>query len=303
MVVFATGLVAAMIFIGFAFIAVTPWASVETTMLDLASFDSIRSFVDDVRRRLETKTLPPLSGVVCNAGFQGARSLTTDGFERTFGVNHLGHYLLVNLLLPVLAPTSRIVVVASGVHDPAQLETLPAALASSMPVPAWAEPAMLAQGQLGPDADGDDATADRGRRYSTSKLANVYFTYGLAHRLPEGMTVNAFDPGLMPGTGLAREYPAVMRFVWKRILPNIVPLLRRLVMPNIHTTAESGAPLARLVMDPALAKTNGRYLEGLKEIRSSAASYDADRAEQLWQVSARLTGLPDGYLNSKHVAD
>ena len=266
-------------------------AAVEAMMLDLASLASVRAFADELERRLKAGELPAIGGLVCNAGFQGARGLTKDGYERTFGVNHLGHYLLVNLLLPLLAPSARIAVVASGVHDPAQLEALPSALAPSMPVPAWNEPAKLAVGELGPQGRDDDEAADRGRRYSTSKLANVYFTYDLARRLPAGTTVNAFDPGLMPGTGLAREYPAPMRFVWNTVLPKIVPLLRRLLMPNIHTTAESGAALARLVLDPALAHTNGRYFEGLKEIRSSADSYDKRRAEELWQASAVLTGI------------
>ncbi len=129
------------------------------------------------------------------------------------------------------------------------------------------------------------------RRYSTTKLANVYFTYGLAHRLPEGITANAFDPGLMPGTGLAREYPAVVRFAWHNILPRLIPLLRLLLVKNIHTPEESGKALARLIVDPALVSTNGKYFEGLREIPSSAESYDKDRAEELWRQSATLTGI------------
>jgi NAD(P)-dependent dehydrogenase (short-subunit alcohol dehydrogenase family) len=266
-------------------------AGVEAIMLDLASLSSVRAFTSEVDRRLAARELPPLHGLVCNAGFQGSRSPTADGFERSFGVNHLGHYLLTNLLLPLLSPTARIAIVASGVHDPAQLKVLPSALAASMPVPSWNEPAKLAVGELGPEGKEDDEAADRGRRYSTSKLANVYFTYELARRLPVGMTVNAFDPGMMPGTGLAREYPGPMRFVWRTVLPRILPLLRRLVTPNIHTTVESGAALARLISDPALENTNGRYFEGLKEIRSSIDSYDTKRAHELWQASAVLTGL------------
>lgn len=128
-------------------------------------------------------------------------------------------------------------------------------------------------------------------RYTTSKLANVLFSYELARRLPPGVTVNAFDPGLMPGTGLAREQPAPLRFVWNHLLPRILPMMRRLISPNIHTPAESGAALARLVLDPVLAKVSGKYFEGLREISSSAESYDATRAAELWQASAALTGI------------
>ena len=62
----------------------------------------------------------------------------------------------------------------------------------------------------------------------------------LARRLPVGVTVNAFDPGLMPGTGLARQAPAPLR--WLNQLPPAIPLLRRIVSPNIHSPAESVPP-------------------------------------------------------------
>lgn len=264
-----------------------PGANVTAMVLDLASLASVRAFSSSLKRKLASGELPPLHGLVCNAARQGAKVFTVDGFEATFGVNHLGHFLLVNLLLPLLTSPARIAVVASGVHDPAQLEGLPAG--SGVPPPAWNTPAKLAIGELGLEAAGDDAGADRGRRYSTAKLANVYFTYGLASRLPNGVTVNAFDPGLMPGTGLAREYSAVGRFMWHVVLPRVLPLLRRLITRNIHTPADSGAALARLITDPSLAGTSGRYFEGLREIRSSVASYDEGCAKELWEVSEALT--------------
>lgn len=266
-------------------------SKVEAMQLDLASLASVRSFVKKVEQRLKDSSLAPLHGVVCNAGTQGKKRFTADGFEETFGVNHLGHYLLVNLLLPLLKNPGRIAVVASGVHDPAQLELVPSF--AGVPVPAWNAITELAKGKLGSAAIDDGEIADIGRRYSTSKLANIYFTYGLASRLPEGITINAFDPGLMPGTGLAREYSPVMRFMWHKIMPNIMPLLRWLVTKNIHSPKESGAALARLLIDPALKNSNGKYFEGLKEIRSSEASYDTGRIDELWESSALLTGLAE----------
>ena len=264
-------------------------ATVEAMDLDLGSLASIRAFAAKLDGKLQAAGLPPLHGLVCNAAVQGAKTFTVDGFETTFGVSHLGHYLLVNLLLPLMEKPGRIAVVASGVHDPAELAKVPAS--AGVPVPAWNTPTALAKGELGPEAANDDAKADRGRRYSTTKLANVYFTYGLAPRLPEGNTVNAFDPGLMPGTGLAREYPAVARFAWHAILPRVIPLLRLILMKNIHTPKESGSALARLIIDPTLAATNGKYFEGMREIPSSVESYDEGRAQELWRDSAILTGL------------
>lgn len=262
-------------------------ARVETMRLDLASLASVREFAAALSRRLDAGELPPLHALVCNAGVQSAsrKSFTADGFERTFGVNHLGHFLLVDLLLPRLAPPARIAVVASGTHDPAQK--------TGMPAPAWNDPAALAKGTLGPLAAGD-SPAKLGRRYyTTSKLANVLFSHELARRLPPGVTANAFDPGLMPGTGLAREWPAPVRFLSDRVLPRMIPLLRRLLISNIHTPAESGAALARLVFDHSLANISGRYFEGLREIPSSTESYDQERASELWRASAALTGVAE----------
>lgn len=258
---------------------------VEAMILDLASFNSIRSFPAQLKERLLSGELPPLHGLVCNAGMQGARTLTKNGFEGSFGVNHLGHYLLVRLLLPLFATPARIAVVSSGVHDPAQLEGVPGA----GPPPAWNSPFELAKGILGPAAAKDDENTDRFRRYSTSKLANLYFTYGLAAKLPKGITVNAFDPGLMPGTGLAREYTGLMKFLWDHIMPKMLPLLRLLIVKNIHSPEKSGAALARLINDPELAIVNGKYFEGTREISSSPESYDKKRADELWDDSAVLT--------------
>jgi NAD(P)-dependent dehydrogenase (short-subunit alcohol dehydrogenase family) len=223
---------------------------------------------------------------VCNAGVQSwtKRSFTADRFEATFGVNHLGHFLLVNMMLPILNPPARIVVVASGVHDPANNWGLPA--------PAWNDIAALSRGELGTAAAEDKSVARGQRLYTTSKLANIYFTYALARRLPPGVTANAFDPGLTPGTGLTREAPAPIRFIAKYVLPRAIPLLRHSYKTsNVHTIDESGHSMARLMTDPALAGTTGRYFQEQREVRSSSESYDEGRAAELWQTSAVLTGL------------
>src|SRR4029077_6222488 len=112
-------------------------------------------------------------------------------------------------LLPALQSPARLVVGANGVHDPAQK--------AGVPVPAWNETAALARGELGPAAASDKAFASGQRRYRTPKQAKDTFTYALARRLPSGITANAFDPGLMPGTGLMREAPAALRFIFRHV--------------------------------------------------------------------------------------
>lgn len=256
---------------------------VEAMSLDLASLASVRAFATALIDKVSAGKLPVLHGLVCNAGVQSGtqRTFTADGFESSFGVNHLGHFLLVTKLLPILTSPARVTVVASGTHDPAQK--------AGPPPPAWNDPAKLFRGELGVGAAKDGPFALGQRLYTTSKLANVYFTYALARRLAAGMTANAFDPGLMPGTGLLRNAPPPLRFIAKHVLPYAKPLLRRFLTPNVHTVQESGAALARLMTDPLLGSKSGKYFEGRKEIRSSVESYDTDRAEELWKVSEVLT--------------
>lgn len=267
--------------------AMTPNAPATALTLDLASLKSIRDFV----AALPALDLPPLRAVVCNAGIQviSGATFTEDGFETTFGVNHLGHFLLVNLLLRQLVAPARIVVVTSDTHDPAQ--------STGMPAPEYADAARLAHPESNPASTPAEEGALGRRRYTTSKLCNVYFAYELSRRLERRglstslrpVTANAFNPGLMPGTGLARDYNPLLRFAWDRVLPVIRPIARFFV--PMHSVAESGRALARLVLDPALEKTSGKYYSGLKEEPSSKESYDAQKAFELWESSARLVKL------------
>ena len=224
-----------------------------------------------------------MHAVVCNAGMQAGTTVTTtaDGFESTFGVNHLGHFLLMNELMPQMRAPGRVVVVSSGVHDPANK--------SGVPAPAWNSPDALARGELGPASAADRPFVSGQRRYSTSKLANVYFTYGLARHLPHGVTANAFNPGLMPGTGLLREAVAPARFMVEHVLPRVMPLARLVLGSSVHSVEESGAALGRLVTDPRFAGVTGKYFSQTDEVRSSDESYDEARAEELWKWSLELT--------------
>ncbi|MBN3508645.1 SDR family NAD(P)-dependent oxidoreductase [Mycolicibacterium septicum] len=238
--------------------------------LDLASLRSVRDFVG----RLPDLEVPPLTALVCNAGLQvvSGAATTADGYEMTFGVNHLGHFALVRQVLGALTAPARIVVVSSGTHDPDKF--------TGMPAPQYNSVDEL----LRPPAGG--LTGEEGRRrYTTSKLCNMLFTYELDRRLghgARGVTVNAFDPGLMPGSGLARDYGSVQRLAWRLVMP----VLR--ILPNVNSTRRSGTNLAALVDDPALDGVTGEYFEGTRRIRSSRDSYDAALAADLWQVSERL---------------
>ena len=248
--------------------------------MDLASLMSVHAFVDDFRGR----NLPPLHAIVCNAGLQVVSGIerTAEGVEMTFGVNHLGHFALVQDLRAELVAPARIVVVASGTHDPAKT--------TGMPSPQYTSAADLAH-------PSDDEPVDGRRRYTTSKLCNVLYAYELDRRLgqgAQGVTVNAFDPGLMPGSGLARDYSAIGRWTWRYVFP----LLR--VLPNVNSARSSGERLAALVSDPGFDGVTGTYFEGKRPIRSSADSYDREKALDLWVTSEQLLTLQTAEHQDQH---
>ena len=244
--------------------------------LDLADLASVRRFPDALREA----ALPPLAGLICNAGVQdgGTPRRTVDGFDETFGVNHLGHYLLARLLLPVMARGASIVFVASNTHD--------ASTGTGLPEPTYPGAAALAA---------DQATGSKAgqKRYTESKLCNIYTAYELARRLeasPEAhlrsIRVNAFDPGMVPGTGLARRYPAPLRFIWSYVLP-VLTLFQR----NVNRPATSARRMAALV-NGGMGDLNGKYVSMGQVTASSALSYDRGNAADLWEASAAMIDLP-----------
>ncbi len=264
--------------------------SVEALGLDLSSLESVRNFASEIEKRDV-----PLRALVCNAGLQFNRGpvLSPDGFEMTFAVNHLGHFLLANLLLRRLAAhaPARIVVVSSGVHEPGR--------APGMPDPAITDLESLAA-RGGP---GDRPFEGR-LAYVNSKLCNLWFAYELARRIDAAglspaerpLPVISYEPGLVPGSGLARDYPAPLKFLWDYLGPALAAALSTF-LPTINPASKSGAALARMVTDPALSRATGKYFPShsrWREAPSSDASYDQAQARSLWDASVRMTRLRPG---------
>ncbi|PWW24536.1 protochlorophyllide reductase [Geodermatophilus normandii] len=233
----------------------------DVVALDLASLDGVR----DAAARIAARGR--LDALVLNAGVQlpVADRASADGYELTFAVNHLAHFLLTVELLPHLAPGARVVVVSSGTHWGTWRKSGP------FPAPRWADPRELARPRR-----------ESGQRaYATSKLANVLFATELARRHPE-VDVAVVDPGLVPGTGLHRGYPAPARAVYT----GLAPLLARL--PFASGVGQAADVLAAAVTGPP--GTSGRYLERGVEVPSSPDSRDPARARELWEASRELTG-------------
>ncbi|MGW5358924.1 SDR family oxidoreductase [Actinopolymorpha pittospori] len=194
-----------------------------------------------------------LDVLVNNAGgVHRTRRLTEDGIEATFAVNHLGYFLLTDLLLDRLragAP-ARVVTVASAGHRGATL-------------------------------DFDDLGFERGyaimKAYGRSKLANVLFAAELAHRLEgSGVTSNSLHPGAVD-TGIWSGAPA-----WAK------PLIRVFARPFFLSPQDGAEPIVRLVTDPALEDVTGRYFEKGVPVDPDPLARDEAVAARLWDVSATL---------------
>lgn len=244
--------------------------TISTLQLDLASLSSVRAFCD----AFSDAGLPPLHGVVCNAGVSASgvpgTPRTAEGIEMIFAVNHLGHFLLTNLLLDRMGGDGRIVFVTSDLHDP---------------------PAFF---PVKVTYDGAEAIAGRGpgmRQYCVSKLCNIYCAYEMSRlivtRTDRRITVNAFNPGAMTDTGFARPSGSLLMRSAVRVIGGVVGA----IVGKQSTSTESGAALASLVTDPALAATTGTYIDRWEPATSSALSHDRGNAQELWQASMTMSGL------------
>lgn len=244
--------------------------------LDLASFASTSAFAKSVIDRLEGGTL---ASFAANAGLQivGARRLTADGNDETFQANWLGHALLIEWLLPHLAPGAPVVLTASGTHDPEH----PGVRRFGFRGGLFPGADRVARGELDASASVKQQGLDR---YATSKLCAILYVYALARRVgAAGPRFIAFDPGLMPGTGLARDRGGFEQWAWS----NLMPLLAGL-MPGASTVARSATSYAKLLTGRAFAHGTGLHVDfNLAEPPSSRDSHRVDWQDELDRLARR----------------
>lgn len=241
----------------------TPGASAESIPLDLASFASVRQCA-----ALFLATGRPLRLLINNAGgsVPGKQaSFTADGFEMTFGANHLGHFLLTNLLLDRLkrSAPARVITVSSQLHNP------------------------RTPGGKGPDFDYDNLKGEKYYDarvfYRNSKLANLWFAYELQRRLEgAGVTSNAVCPGFVPAAIAARRTSPIQRFLFSQVLAR---------MPFARSLEQASDSYLVAATDPRYERTGGRFIVDGKEKRSSDDSYDEGKARRLWELSWNWCGL------------
>lgn len=221
---------------------------VESLLGDLSVQSEVRRVAAEFRSRYDRLDL-----LVNNAGgIFGPRQVTGDGLELTFALNHLGYFLLTNLLLDMLRPSTsaRVVNLSSAAHKMGRI-------------------------------DFDDLQSERRygamQAYADSKLANILFTYELARKLEgSGVTVNCLHPGVVR-----------TNFGGTWSLMSIFYRLGSKLMLN----AEQGADtVLYLATSPEVEGVSGKYFVKRKPVASSKASYDQAVAARLWQVSAQMTG-------------
>lgn len=242
---------------------------------ELSSLSSIRSAAREIRRRLDEGALPALTGLVGNAGLQmtSRNRSTPDGLEMTFAVNVLANHLLLSELTERFEQGARIVITTSDTHFGDLRHNM-----GMVPAPQWLSPRELAV----PGSTSATDTVAAGRTaYATSKLAVIHLVHELSRRLPVGVDIYSWNPGFVPGTGLARDASAVQRFA----MAYVMPLLTLTPLSVSATTA--GCKLAQLMLGDRPA-ASGAYINLSKPQRSSDESYDPSREQELWQTCERL---------------
>ncbi|MCE9575904.1 MAG: SDR family NAD(P)-dependent oxidoreductase [Deltaproteobacteria bacterium] len=259
-------------------------APVAIGKVDLADLADVHRFAR------ATAAGPPLDAIVCNAGVQVARghARSADGHELTFAVNHLAHAAIALTLVPHLRPGARVVFIGSGTLDPRDRGARRFGFRGGQYTTARA----LADGAGDPAVD----EAQHGRdRYATSKLCNLLMMAELARRVPAAQVgFHALDPGLMPGTNLARDRSWIERLLWRTVMRAAVPLI-----PGASTARRSGAAVAWLATDPALAGQTGRYVDYRRRvIEPWEGARRTDWAADLYAGTIALAGIDPAALPS-----
>ena len=235
-----------------------PGADLKWVALDLASLESIGAAAENVA------TQEKLDILINNAGvMMPPRSLTADGYELQFGVNHLGHFALTGALLPQLLSNdqARIVTVSSLAHR---------------------------NGRINYGDINAERSYNRMERYAMSKFANLLFTLELHRRLiNEGSSVKAVacHPG-GSNTELGRHFPAFLQMLF-------MPL--QLVM---NSAAEGALPTLLAATGPDVEGGDyygpagmGEFARSARKVRMVAAAQSTTDAERLWKESEKMTGV------------
>ncbi len=255
----------------------------EILPLDLASLASVRVFAEAMKQRLGAQ---PINMLILNGGVQysDANQSSTDGFEATFAVNHLAHYLLARLLLPYVAEGGRLVITTSDTHDPRINPLAPRSL----------DPQKLA-------IPGSSRAPGAGMRaYSASKLCNLLTARSLAgldEVKARQIEVIAYNPGFTVGTSLMRSAPGWMRSLLGGPFGRPLLLLVSRFLSQLYpgTPERAGDVLAQLALGeltPPPGRTYVSLVRGDVTFPDPARLALSDETrDHLWRESATMVGI------------
>jgi NAD(P)-dependent dehydrogenase (short-subunit alcohol dehydrogenase family) len=251
-------------------------SSIDALPLDLARLSDVRSFAQALTKKLDGTKIDIL---ILNAGaqFGNTKHRTEDGFESTFAINHLAHYLLLRLLTPSLAKNATVVITTSDVHDP-KLNPL---------APTELDPETLAH----PNAKGTGFIPGF-RAYSSSKLCDLLtartFEASSAAQM-NGVRVIAYNPGLTPDTSLYRAWPW-----WAKLMMASASLVRPLA--GINTVEQAANAIADLGLGkivPPAGRIYASLVKGRLTWPDPSELAQSDTAmKELWVESAHMVGMP-----------
>ncbi|XAR53643.1 Very-long-chain 3-oxoacyl-CoA reductase [Bertholletia excelsa] len=231
-----------------------PTAKIDTMELDLSSMTSVKKFASEFN-----SSGLPLNILINNAGVMATPfTLSKDKIELQFATNHIGHFLLTNLLLETMKTTAhrscregRIVNVSSRRHKLSYPEGIHF------------------------DKINDQSGYDSMSAYGQSKLANVLHANELARSLKEdgvNITANSLNPGVV-GTNLFRHH---------RLFSGLANSLGKLVMKNVQ---QGAATTCYVALHPQVERISGKYFADCNLAEASLTANDADLARRLWDFS------------------
>ena len=249
-------------------------SSIDILPLDLARLSHVRSFVQGLTKKLDGTKIDSL---IMNAGaqFGNTKNRTGDGFESTFAINHLAHYLLLRMLTPSLAKNAIIVITTSDVHDPKMVPFGPK--------------------ELNPEALAHPKDKGKGfvpgiRAYASSKLCDLLTARAFeasSDAQMNGMRVIAYNPGLTPGTSLFRAWPW-----WAKLMMGVTSKLR-----PVNTIEQAGNAIADLGLGTIVPPTGRIYASLVKDKLTWPDPSDLAQSDTamrgLWVESAQMVGLPE----------
>ncbi len=260
--------------------------------LDLGSLDSVRRFANEIKASPQ-----PLRALVCNAAIYmpliKEPLWSPEGYELTMTTNHLGHFLLANLLLDELkaspASDKRLVILGTVTHNPDEPG------GKVYPRPDLGNLEGFAAGFKDPITMADGKDFEPVKAYKDSKVCNVLTMKELHRRFHEetGITFSSLYPGCVADTPLFRNhYP---------LFQKLFPLFQKYITKGYVSQELAGERLAQVVADPDFKESGVYWSWGNRQKKNREAfaqrvspqARDNERAVKMWDLSATLVGLTE----------